>query len=59
MKPIYDFENKSGHSKEKFLSNEWSKNKFYKKKYGTYQLYLAALGDQPKLNECTKIWSWS
>lgn len=38
---IYDFQNRPGQSKNRFLSNEWSKH--YRRKFTSYRAYLAAM----------------
>src|SRR5690606_33637729 len=57
MRAIYDFTNKSGQSKARFLQNEWAK--FYRRKFTSYHRYLAAMESKAILNEETQTYQFA
>jgi len=54
---IYNFDNKPGQSKNNFLQNEWSKK--YRRQFGSYREYLAAMESKAVLNPETQTYQWS
>jgi hypothetical protein len=56
MRAIYDFTNKPGQSKNRFLSNEWSK--YYRRKYSSYAAYLKAIEPLVVLDEHTNTFKF-
>lgn len=48
---------KPGQSKERFLSNQWSK--FYRRKFSSYKAYLAAMAEKVVLDEATQCFKFS
>lgn len=56
MRSIYDLQNKPGQTKEKFMSNEWSRK--YKRYFNTYREYVDAMEHKVVFDEKMKIYKW-
>lgn len=57
MRSIYNFTNKLGQSKARFLQNEWAK--FYRRKFASYGAYLAAMESKAVINEQTQTYQFA
>lgn len=49
--------NKPGQTKEKFMSNEWSRK--FKRQFNTYREYVEAMEHKVVFDEKMKIYKWA
>lgn len=56
MRAIYNTDGKLGESKERFLSNQWSK--YYRRRFNSYREYVAAMEGKIILDQETKTYKF-